>query len=1340
MNVGQVQFSVKGDGLDATLAKAKELNTILNSIDKRTVGAKTGAVTKASKDAAKATQDMADATKNATKEQQKADKLEERRYHNAEKEIKRLTKEYEKAEKEDAKTYHKMSEGRIKEANRTAKRTQKVEAETRKNGHKLMESWVSEATQGFKTEQKNLHKQYKELEKYNNEKDKQYKTEQKAAEKAQKEAEKAQKEADRTEQARYNNGQKQFNIRTKALKKQEEEQHRIEEEAANAPSEWQHKWEQRLVNAGAQMQTLGSALQRVSAPFANIMRGFTMGIGYRMLYKVMDSFQGMFSRYDTMKTYGIVLEELGMDASKKFSIGTDKARTAVDNLEQAVLGLPTGLDEIVASMRVYAGATGDVEKATKLAIAANNAFIAGGMDSRQQLFTQRQLLSLAGGAELSSNQWDSLRRNAPLAIRAVAKEMGKGVQEMVDGLKNGTIAGQEFLDVFVKVGTEGKLANAAQRMKVTFNALGQNIQNAMNRAGEGILKTLDSVFKEMNGRTLLQNLLGTDKNGKYIGGGIRGAIDDIAQSAQKWIKANPEKITNFFKDISSIDWKGIISSFARFGFMMGRFYAWLGKISGGGKLVSFMLWTNLIGKVIQNMGGLLKGSAGFTTFLARLIKFGKLKKASETLTDLATAGDIKKGAENVADAALSWQQVANKGLNIASILVVAKSVEIMSRAMKNFSSGTNGWGLAGLTAASGALAVLTSFITNLGKVIGASKEGMIGAAVGTGVFYGISKGIEAIGNSIGRIGEGLEAGVDAVAKITTTKLPTPEKVAKVTETIVQLTKAFSKHKDPFHNFAESIDAWTKGLKANSIIKISKAMDSIKHLGTIKIKKSELERAKTNFQEIQNFAVDLVGLFSGEDEKARKKTSDKYGAYTPRDVGMNGRAKGSNTYPEWQNKIRGFAEQIKGLADSLGYVDGILTTIDKLNKHYVKFGKMKDGTQLKFNWDYVYNRITRVANFVAKLAAPDENGVQSPLMKLKEAASHLKGEDYTKISEAMNQIPKVIRAFDKIQNAITNSGLFGGEFATPTSLDWNAPFSSMLGIQGSNPTAGINFANRLRPIFDALKELATMIPDPQDFHGLKSVELALGRIKTLVGKLGEISNMDTSGIHTDKIKSVVDKITEALNQFDSLKEKEIDLNIDIEGNVTDNASGKIDDAYKDINDALEKIKGLSGTKEVKVHVNAVVTGVTAAVQKINEAIAKIRDAINRLGAAKAGAYASSTRNPDNPGGHPIHTGGKVQYRALGGEIFKTKGTDTVPAMLTPGEWVVNRKASSLIGDNVLWKLNHMDIKGAISSLSTRFGSSNVVNNTYNRNIGGITLNNNNTAGVGLNRANRWVKGL
>ena len=55
--------------------------------------------------------------------------------------------------------------------------------------------------------------------------------------------------------------------------------------------------------------------------------------------------------------------------------------------------------------------------------------------------------------------------------------------------------------------------------------------------------------------------------------------------------------------------------------------------------------------------------------------------------------------------------------------------------------------------------------------------------------------------------------------------------------------------------------------------------------------------------------------------------------------------------------------------------------------------------------------------------------------------------------------------------------------------------------------------------------------------------------------------------------------------------------------------------------------------------------------------------------------------------PYAMGGLVaQYRANGGSIFKSMGTDTVPAMLTPGEFVVKKFAVDQFGANNLNAIN------------------------------------------------------
>ena len=57
--------------------------------------------------------------------------------------------------------------------------------------------------------------------------------------------------------------------------------------------------------------------------------------------------------------------------------------------------------------------------------------------------------------------------------------------------------------------------------------------------------------------------------------------------------------------------------------------------------------------------------------------------------------------------------------------------------------------------------------------------------------------------------------------------------------------------------------------------------------------------------------------------------------------------------------------------------------------------------------------------------------------------------------------------------------------------------------------------------------------------------------------------------------------------------------------------------------------------------------------------------------------------------------KVQRRAAGGSIFSRRGTDTVPAMLTPGEFVINKSSAQKVGYGNLSKINRYAQGGVVN---------------------------------------------
>jgi hypothetical protein len=104
--------------------------------------------------------------------------------------------------------------------------------------------------------------------------------------------------------------------------------------------------------------------------------------------------------------------------------------------------------------------------------------------------------------------------------------------------------------------------------------------------------------------------------------------------------------------------------------------------------------------------------------------------------------------------------------------------------------------------------------------------------------------------------------------------------------------------------------------------------------------------------------------------------------------------------------------------------------------------------------------------------------------------------------------------------------------------------------------------------------------------------------------------------------------------------------------------------------------------------------------------------------------SSSYNPYNYLHLPMNSGGIVpKYMASGG---MARGTDTVPAMLTPGEFIVNRKATQKFGP-LLSTINSPTFKSPYSmssSVNGSNGSKTAVNNSktmYNYNLN-VNVNN------------------
>lgn len=190
--------------------------------------------------------------------------------------------------------------------------------------------------------------------------------------------------------------------------------------------------------------------------------------------------------------------------------------------------------------------------------------------------------------------------------------------------------------------------------------------------------------------------------------------------------------------------------------------------------------------------------------------------------------------------------------------------------------------------------------------------------------------------------------------------------------------------------------------------------------------------------------------------------------------------------------------------------------------------------------------------------------------------------------------------------------------------------------------------------------------------------------------------------------------------------------EIDDKKTDSAKGKLDSLKESINNLKTAISGFSWQPLVD---NFIETNIFWWVEDLTNQFDKLKDSIESI---PKNINISVNKVVGRPNDNFV--GPMPIYRSKGG--FIPKGSDTIPAMLTPGEFVIRRNVAKILGYGVLNKLNNMDLTGAFSSLgfTPKLSYAKNSNNSYNNNASVVQNIYNAPQNYTQRRAGRFVKGL
>lgn len=1007
------------------------------------------------------------------------------------------------------------------------------------------------------------------------------------------------------------------------------------------------------------MQTLGNTLTKIGTPMRRLLSGTVFSAGFKLLNLMGEGFSRATSRADILSTYKPVFKAMGAGLDTATDAWQDQLQTAYDKVYDSVVGLPTGIDEIVNEWKLLTIATQDYDKAANLAIAANNAILASGADENAQTTSRRELRTLMTTGKLTERQWDSLRKGIPVAWNAIEQDLktqGKIQGSLLEALKSGEVTAQQFGELLIDEGINGKTKEVVNEMLHTYNAATANITNAFSNMGKNILATLDDILMGATGKDTIDYLIG-----------MKDVIGSFSEGVQQWMRDNQSSLIGLMDAVKNFDYRGFFDGVGR-GLtdtlnLATKLLDAVGQRGGMEKLGYFLTIAAPLGRAITILGGALKGfSMPLALVLASMRRVGQAATSSEGIfggVKMLLAGKGKSGAD-----------VAAEATQMAS--ATGKASKFMGGLSKAFKGWSTIAGMVGGTAlvGYGTFKAFKSMLKDLKEMTEIASEIDWDAGMkilgGMTAFFGAFSGLSAL---IGRMKGKL-------------------KILEGGAILGGLSLIFS---GAFWADMKLIKGGFKSIKEATDYLVE-AVDNLKGLNKIE----GVPQIKKNVQQ-------AVAVFNAISELLQIEKNNPI------------TGEGTSGLKELDSKS---AKTIKNVANAILDMKGAIVALNDIN------GMTLDTSNIGYVMQRLQDALAAVSTTLTDMpqmfkeggmAVERASGLNQSLNSIKGAFDALVGE-----GGILKQIPRIVGEMDGLARTGDLTRLKGKMKDLGSVL--TSVYESLTGIG-----AGDYFVTNIDNFRLGLKSLKFAVKHLQEISGMEVDSSMVGKIQNIITNIKAAFDQDKIAELSETINTFKQSIKDALDSFEEFnKEIEISPTVKLSSNFqssVNTAAKKIRGADGQLQSAVNSLPStLTKRITVKLIVNAVTQGIGTVRQAGIDAVNKTRSMLN-----------------ESTGGRASRNG--VLYRSGGGSIFRPRGTDKIPAMLTEGEYVQKKQAVDFFGLDFMRKVNNMDVRGAMNELLHRAGTSigvgrqSILNHTVNNNqriTQNINTNNPNFAGARMGR--------
>lgn len=240
-------------------------------------------------------------------------------------------------------------------------------------------------------------------------------------------------------------------------------------------------------NAGRQ------AAQNYASGFGGA-TGAIMGIVSSVTSRALDAISGSIAsavnRVDTIANFPKIMQSVGYSA--------DEARATIERLSTGIDGLPTSLDAIVGSVQKIAPVSGSLATATDVALAFNNALLAGGKSQEIMNSAFEQYSQMLSTGRVDMQSWKILAQAMPGQLNQIAKALlgaNSNQADLYKAMQSGAITFDQFNNAIVRLNNEGLpgYASFAEQARISTESIGTAWTNVQNRINKAVAKIIDHI-------------------------------------------------------------------------------------------------------------------------------------------------------------------------------------------------------------------------------------------------------------------------------------------------------------------------------------------------------------------------------------------------------------------------------------------------------------------------------------------------------------------------------------------------------------------------------------------------------------------------------------------------------------------------------------------------------------------------------------------------------------------------------------------------------------------------------------------------------------------------------